>query len=238
MKTSSLCGSLLLAYLLLSGHPASAQSESVDSAESPEFQALYGKAREESNKGNLKEAVRMYKAAYELRPNPVLLYNIARLLQKLTRFQEACIYYQLFLDSPVEDSEQKRKAREYLEALREKPVTKRAVPSPTNPVDEKSSVPDTTASSTSPTNPGAARPADGDPSVVVPSSKPASNGLVTTRSDSESTPLYRKWWLWTIVGGVVVAGAVGLGVGLSSTKPGGLSGPSVPADAFHYSPTF
>ena len=77
-----------------------------------------------------------------------------------------------------------------------------------------------------------------DRSVVVPSSKPASNGLVTTRSDSESTPLYRKWWLWTIVGGVVVAGAVGLGVGLSSTKPGGLSGPSVPADAFHYSPTF
>jgi hypothetical protein len=30
--------------------------------------------------------------------------------------------------------------------------------------------------------------------------------------------VYKKWWLWTTVGGVVVVGAaVGLGVALSST---------------------
>ena len=144
MKTSFLCGSLLFATLLISGEPAWADSESVDAPESPEFQALYGKAREESNKGKLKEAVRLYKAAYELRPNPVLLYNIARLLHKLTRFQEASIYYQLFLDSPVEDSEQKRKAREYIEALREKPSPEKVVPS--TPVDVTPTVPDAAAS--------------------------------------------------------------------------------------------
>jgi tetratricopeptide (TPR) repeat protein len=33
----------------------------------------------------------------------------------------------------------------------------------------------------------------------------------------EKVPVYKKWWLWTIVGGVVVAGAaVGLGVGLGT----------------------
>ena len=229
MKTSSLCGSLLLAYLLLSGHPASAQSESVDSAESPEFQALYGKAREESNKGNLKEAVRMYKAAYELRPNPVLLYNIARLLHKLTRFQEACIYYQLFLDSPVEDSEQKRKAREYIEALRETPTPKGAVPP--KPVEEKTSQSSAIPSGTPP-------PVDSTQTVADRPSQSVSNAPIAQPPNTESTPLYRKWWLWTIIGGVVVAGAVGLGVGLSSTKPGGLTGPTLPSDAFQYTPTF
>jgi hypothetical protein len=33
--------------------------------------------------------------------------------------------------------------------------------------------------------------------------------------------VYKKWWLWTIVGGAVVAVGlgVGLGVGLSSSAP-------------------
>ena len=225
MKTKLLCSSLLFATLLISGEPAWADSESVDAPESPEFQALYGKAREESNKGKLKEAVRLYKAAYELRPNPVLLYNIARLLHKLTRFQEARIYYQLFLDSPVEDSEQKRKAREYLEALREKPSPEKVVPS--TPVDVTPTVPDA-AASPSPTTSAST------PAAAVRSAQPSSNVLATARLGTESTPLYRKWWLWTIVGGAVAVGAVGLGVGLSQAKPG----TQVPADAFQYAPTF
>ena len=225
MKTKLLCSSLLFATLLLSGEPAWADSESVDAPESPEFQALYGKAREESNKGKLKEAVRLYKAAYELRPNPVLLYNIARLLHKLTRFQEARIYYQLFLDSPVEDSEQKRKAREYIEALREKPSPEKVVPS--TPVAETPTVPGA-AASPSPTTSAST------PAAAVRSAQPSSNVLATARLGTESTPLYRKWWLWTIVGGAVAVGAVGLGVGLSQAKPG----TQVPADAFQYAPTF
>ncbi|HZS42558.1 MAG TPA: hypothetical protein VFF06_37265, partial [Polyangia bacterium] len=38
-------------------------------------------------------------------------------------------------------------------------------------------------------------------------------------------PIYRRWWLWTIVGGVAAASlAVGLGVGLGTS-----SSPSAPA---------
>jgi tetratricopeptide (TPR) repeat protein len=36
----------------------------------------------------------------------------------------------------------------------------------------------------------------------------------------EHTPVYKKWWLWTVVGVVVAGGAVGLGVGLTvKTSP-------------------
>jgi hypothetical protein len=49
-----------------------------------------------------------------------------------------------------------------------------------------------------------------------------SNTLVATAPPPRKTPVYKKWWLWTAVGGVVVVGvAVGLGVGLS-----GSSGPA------------
>ena len=32
------------------------------------------------------------------------------------------------------------------------------------------------------------------------------------------TPVYKKWWLWTIVGVVIAGGAVGLGVGLTQRQ--------------------
>ncbi len=45
---------------------------------------------------------------------------------------------------------------------------------------------------------------------------------------SEPKPLYQRWWLWTTIGGVVVAGlAIGLGVGLTREHPVEFS-PSLP----------
>ncbi len=38
-------------------------------------------------------------------------------------------------------------------------------------------------------------------------------------NSTAQTPVYKKWWLWTIVGVVVAGGAVGLGVGLTQRQP-------------------
>jgi len=37
-------------------------------------------------------------------------------------------------------------------------------------------------------------------------------------SQTLATPIYKKWWFWTIIGGVVVAGAVGTAVGVTAVK--------------------
>lgn len=53
-----------------------------------------------------------------------------------------------------------------------------------------------------------------------PPSAPMSNEEIVAKPP-EKQPLYKKWWLWTAVGGVVVVGVglgVGLGLGLSSNK--------------------
>jgi len=45
---------------------------------------------------------------------------------------------------------------------------------------------------------------------------PSTDSLVVTAPPPAKKPLYKRWWLWTTIGGVVVAGvAVGLGLGLT-----------------------
>jgi tetratricopeptide (TPR) repeat protein len=63
----------------------------------------------------------------------------------------------------------------------------------------------------------------GEPAAAQPAATTASPAQPIER------PLYRRWWLWTAVGGVVVAGVViGLAVGLSPA-PAGFS-PTLPTD--------
>lgn len=56
-------------------------------------------------------------------------------------------------------------------------------------------------------------------------------GAMASGPPVDQTPITRKWWFWTIVGGTVVVGAglaVGLGVGLSNTSAGNRVGSGVP----------
>jgi len=81
--------------------------------------SLYDRAVLESKKGNLVEAVRLYKLAYEVRADPKLLFSIARILHRLDRKQEAIVYYKQFIESPLDDAEQKSKAEQYMEQARQ-----------------------------------------------------------------------------------------------------------------------
>lgn len=213
MRTRRRCSLLILVTALFVSVTAYAQTAD---AVSPEVQALSDRARVESGKGNLKEAARLYKEAYEIQQSPVLLFNIARTLHKLTRFDEAIVYYQLFVDSPVADEGQKRKAREALELLRGasglRPET-----SPQKPPAPH----DTTGPSligTDSTGPSIGQPATTTASTAQSFRPSQTPGTSQQGHESISTPIYRRWWLWTIVGGVVVVGgAIGLGLGLSNT---------------------
>jgi hypothetical protein len=71
----------------------------------------------------------------------------------------------------------------------------------------------------------AAPPPQGEappPVVLTPppatSSAPAAPLATAAPARAERTPVYKKWWLWTIVGGVV-AGGVAAGVAVALTRP-------------------
>ena len=74
-----------------------------------------------------------------------------------------------------------------------------------------------------------ARQIGGEPSVASVS-PPADATQPAAPPAGPSTPIYKKWWFWTAVGGAVVVGAtaIGLGVGLRPvdvTPPGASYGP-------------
>lgn len=79
--------------------------------------ALAEQAQKQSKAGQLAEAEKSYKMAYEVSHDARLLYPIARVLDKRGQGPEATKYYRQFIEAPVEDPEQKAKAREYVAQL-------------------------------------------------------------------------------------------------------------------------
>jgi hypothetical protein len=55
--------------------------------------------------------------------------------------------------------------------------------------------------------------------TTAPTTTTATTAQAETTKPRDTTPVYKKWWLWTIVGGVVVVG-VGVGVGVAVSQKG------------------
>jgi hypothetical protein len=240
---------VLLALLLAALPPAGARAESSD----PEAclrddlcRTQYTLARELSKSGNLDEAIAAYETAYQRRPVPILLYNIGRLHHRLRHYADAVRYYSRYLETQAqEEAEQRARARQYLED-----ATKELQqgPAPTRePTREPTLVPllpaaaqptPTTASVVTPAEPPAVRQT-AVPQTVAPLASQGPQEPAAAPREKVNTPLYKRWWLWALVGGVVVAGAVGLGVGLGMSQPAAAPGAmSLPPGLHTYEPTF
>jgi tetratricopeptide (TPR) repeat protein len=180
-------------------------------------------AREHFNAGmahfNLqeyKQAIPEFEAAYRLVPDPVFLYNLAQAHRLSDNPERALYFYRAYLranpDAPNRSDVEGRITQ--LEKLLEQ---KRNVNRPPDAV----------------IAPGEKTPPETIPSQTTPAQ--ATVAPVETHAEApppEHKPIYKKWWLWTAVGGVVVVGlGVGLGVGLSQhyqtfSAPLGNVGPS------------
>lgn len=197
---------LLLFALDMASAWAGEPSQIPDCGADPPCQSLYQRARKQSTSGQFDEALRLYALAYQVRQDPALLYSIARVLQKLDRRGEAVTYYGAFLASPLDDPEQKHKAREFLTQL--------------GAVDAPLPAEPPTAASVA--------------SLVGEKPPLASSAWSSSAADkAPPRPLYKKWWFWTALGGAVVVtgAAITLGVLLGSPADAPLNGtPS----AYHF----
>lgn len=185
-------GGLFLLGMSLYGHASFGQTSVPNCEKEPACLALWERASALSKQGSHVDAQRMYEMAYDLRADPRLLFNIARVLHKRGKLPDAASHYESFLRSPVEDPEQKEKARMYLEEIR------------------RGSKSDLLSSDT----PSSGEQGPKGPDVTPPSSNHSEPAASDTKPASQ--PVYKKWWLWTSI--ALVAGgalAVGLGVGLS-----------------------
>lgn len=147
-------------------------------------------------KTNREAALAAIQDAYSQYPDPRLCYNLGRLLQQLQRPAKAAEQYRHFLESGVESSpEYLIKARTYLEQVERESEALRKASQP---------------------SPAVLPPASLDPAPAI--TTPASGSLVSG-TQPEKTPVYRKWWFWTLVGGASAVIAVGTTLGVLSREP-------------------
>jgi tetratricopeptide (TPR) repeat protein len=144
------------------------------------------------------QAILEYEAAWRILPLARLLFNIAQ-SQRLKGDKHAALEtYRRFVSQEPEGVTSDE-ARGHVDALTRELADEEAA---ARAAAQKNAAPPAVA-------PVAPPPA---PVVVTPvAARPS-------EPERSRTPTYKKWWVWTIVGGVVVAGAaVGLGVGLSQS---------------------
>ena len=195
--------SVVLLAFVLAGAAAAAAAENqpasnVSCDADPECSRMAYQASVQSQAGQFGEARRLYEAAYALRPAPILLYNLGRVMHKAGRPADAAGYYERYLAAGAEGSEtNRRKTEQFLEQARKEagiaaPTTQAA--SPATALQSPASQPSTATGS-------------------VGLDRAATSGMEQPR------PLYTKWWLWTAVGVAAVGIGVGVGVGIAARRP-------------------
>lgn len=186
-----LCMALYLA-LSLAGGSSLAQSKQDGCLKDVTCRNLYYKALKEYDEGRYVEALAGFQSAYSRRQMPWLLLNIGRSLQRLGRPQEAISNYERYLKAePNIDEPTREKVNKYIEQT--KALLDSPTPTPTQPSPE--------------------------PQTVTPPVPTPTASMSVPLAVEQKTPVYKKWWFWTIIGaGVAVGVGAGVGIAVGSRK--------------------
>jgi hypothetical protein len=219
--------SLICALIVIAGAslqtPARAQASASDGPEVKEARQHFEAGRALYELGNYDDAIHEFLIGYDLSHKPLFLFILGQCYRKLGRLTDARAAYQKFLAEAPAESERRAEAARLLTEIDQQlaaRVRPRAAEVPSAAPPSAAGAPGITAAT--PTSEPTARPA----SPLAPAAP--------TR-ETRSPPVYKRWWLWTTIGLVTVAGVsvgLGLGLGLHGFEPtlptvtGGTASPS------------
>jgi tetratricopeptide (TPR) repeat protein len=187
MHAARLSG-LLVILLFFAAQDSWAQQESP--AVVQESRAMVGKGNRLFELGRFADALKLYEKAYEMRGVPSTLFNIAQCHRQLNDYKKALFFYRNYLaraPSAPNRTDVEAIITE-LEALQKKQEEAKSKP-PVSP--------------------------DAQPSVLPRSDAASSSTSLSAGRETSSNPWYKRWYVWTGIGAVIVGGVV-TGVVLSS----------------------
>ena len=178
------------------------------------------------NLGEFDRAIAEYKAAYNAKPDPVFLYNIAQSYRLSNDLSQALFFYRSFLRNQP-NTPNRKEIEERIRQLETQISQQKAITtSPPTTTVAPGNLPTPTTSTVTPVTPAhvepAPTPAHVEPTPVAPAPIAAQpNGVDLTTSQRHSDkPIYKKGWFWGVVVGVVVVAGVGIGLGVGLTRGG------------------
>jgi len=192
--------------------------------------ALYERAEKSFDVGKFSEALTDYQAAYEAKPLPGFLFNIAQCYRNMGNFERARFFFRRYLT--LDPKAPNRRRVDELIAEMSKQLDAQAAAAATAP---PTTPPAAEAAPTAP--PATAAPAPATAAPTAPPAAPVETTaataapvlVATPAAPSEPSephrPMWKRWWFWTGVG-AVVAGGVVAGILLSrpeTVTPGTLS---------------
>jgi len=223
-----------LAVLLCAGRADAGKAKDARSgdAKAAETREYVDKAATAYALGRYAVAAENYEKAFELKPDPGVLYNAAQAHRLAGNKQRALDLYQGYLR--MYGSESRPDVEKHIENLKqaiekERSASAPAAPSPSGGAppetlkSQSAASPESTASSSqaAPSSPPAApKPAEPTPVLVAQAS---------TSETSDDGSVVKKPWFWVVVGGAVV-GAVVAGVLLTRRDPVDPTGTLMPGN--------
>ncbi len=188
------------------------------------------------NLGEFDRAVKEYKGAYNAKPDPVFLYNIAQAYRLANDLPQALFFYRSFLrnlpNAPNRKDIEERIRQLETQIAQQKVITTSpptstvapgTLPPAASPPPARTPEPTPTPTPTPAPTTSAGAPATASPSPTQATT--AAGADLSTSAPHSDKPVYKKAWFWGVIAGVVVVAGVGAGLGVGLTR-GGASAPT------------
>ena len=202
---------LWLVLLVLLAVPRAAQAGANDADDGclrdNECRGHYEKAMKAYQGGRYEAALPEFQAAYGQRQMPWLLVNIGRTLHRLGRLEDAVQYSTNSENASLGPAPETPQKVQAYRTKAQAALDAMKASGGTSQFGNTATVPDTTSQPTP-----APQPVDAP------------------------KPIYKKWWFWTIVGGVAAVTILGVGIGVGVSRSS--SKDPIPSNAAMYMPTF
>jgi hypothetical protein len=217
----------VLSILVVVGMVAVARAQSNSSVEARRH---YEAGNTAYSLGEFVRAAEEYKAAYKARQDPAFLYNIAQAFRLANDPANAVFFYRSFLHNQANASN-RREVEDRIAKLEAQLAAREATTTPPNSViapatGNRATVEPTITESKPPAAPEASKPAEpakfsAPAEVTTPAPELVVANAPATKPAASATPVYKKWWLWTVVGVVVAGAAAGTAAGILLSKGSG-----------------
>jgi len=171
--------------------------------------------------GEFAQSAEKYQAAYKLRPDPALLYNAAQAYRMAGNNDKALLLYKnyvMFYPNEKNVPNVQQQITKLQEAIAAQHKAQTQPPTTTEPPSSGAVTPPSPSAVAAPPPPAPEQPAappatPPPPAAAVPAAPPPSAPAASlVASPAPATggeePIYKKWWLWTAVGVVVIGGVV------------------------------
>lgn len=206
-----------LALVLVAAIDSAARAEGAGKDAEKEARRLFQSAELSFNVGKFAEALADYQAAYEAKPLPGFLFNIAQCYRNMGDYERARFFFRRYLSLDPRSPNRRRVEAltdEMTRKLQESPTPKAEPPkADTKPPESKPSEPPP-ASTASPglidsaKGPDAVAPPPVSLAAVPPPAESAAPGALVVAAPPGPTPVWKRWWFWTAAGVVLVGGTV------------------------------